>query len=95
MAARTASATRSISSGRRAVPFDPRPPAVTSGVRIGSAALATRGLQVEDFAQVGAIIAEAVQPDGSEGRRVELAERPSDIVERYPLYGRIGAAVIS
>jgi glycine hydroxymethyltransferase len=65
-----------ITVSRSAVPFDPRPPVATSGVRIGSAALATRGLQVEDFAQVGAIIAEALQPDGFEGRRVELAERP-------------------
>ncbi len=46
-----------ITVNRNAVPFDPRPPAVSSGLRIGSPALATRGLQVEDFHEVGQIIA--------------------------------------
>ena len=42
-----------ITVNRNAVPFDPRPPAVSSGLRIGSPALATRGLQVDDFVEVG------------------------------------------
>src|ERR671926_1909699 len=44
-----------ITVNRNAVPFDPRPPAVSSGLRIGTPALATRGLQTEDFEEVGAI----------------------------------------
>ena len=46
-----------ITVNRNAVPFDPRPPAVSSGLRIGTPALATRGLQVDDFVEVGKIIA--------------------------------------
>ena len=46
-----------ITVNRNAIPFDPRPPRVTSGLRIGSPALATRGLGVEDFVEVGKIIA--------------------------------------
>ena len=42
-----------ITVNRNAVPFDPRPPMVTSGLRIGTPALATRGLQVDDFHEVG------------------------------------------
>src|ERR1700742_190115 len=42
-----------ITVNRNAVPFDPRPPAVSSGLRIGTPALATRGLQAEDFVEVG------------------------------------------
>ena len=38
-----------ITVNRNAVPFDPRPPMVTSGLRVGTPALATRGLQVDDF----------------------------------------------
>ena len=56
-----------ITVNRNAVPFDPRPPAVSSGLRIGTPALATRGLGTDDFAEVGEIIAEALQPDGFEG----------------------------
>ena len=51
-----------ITVNRNAVPFDPRPPMVTSGLRIGTPALATRGLQVDDFVEVGKIIARALQP---------------------------------
>ena len=75
-----------ITVNRNAVPFDPRPPAVSSGLRIGTPALATRGLQVEDFVEVGMIIAEALNADGFEDRQAELSERAAAIAERYPLY---------
>jgi glycine hydroxymethyltransferase len=75
------------------VPFDPRPPAVSSGLRIGTPALATRGLVVEDFVEVGKIIAAALQPgEQFEERRAELSERAAAIAERYPLYAGLGAA---
>jgi glycine hydroxymethyltransferase len=83
-----------ITVNRNAVPFDPRPPAVSSGLRIGTPALATRGLQDEDFVEVGMILAEALGQDGFEDRRAELTERTAAIAERYPLYTRVGAAAI-
>ena len=46
-----------ITVNRNAVPFDPRPPAVSTGLRVGTPALATRGLQLEDFHEVGRIMA--------------------------------------
>jgi glycine hydroxymethyltransferase len=83
-----------ITVNRNAVPFDPRPPAVSSGLRIGTPALATRGLQVDDFVEVGRIIAEALQPGDFESRRAELAERAGAIAERYPLYAGLGAHAV-
>jgi glycine hydroxymethyltransferase len=74
------------------VPFDPRPPMEASGLRIGTPALATRGLQREDFSEVGRILATALTPE-YESRAGELAERVAAIVERYPLYEGVGAAV--
>ena len=74
-----------ITVNRNAVPFDPRPPMVTSGLRIGTPALATRGLQVDDFHEVGKLIARALQP-GFEDARAELTERVNAIVDRFPLY---------
>jgi glycine hydroxymethyltransferase len=74
-----------ITVNRNAVPFDPRPPAVSSGLRIGTSALATRGLQVEDFAEVGAVIAAVLQPDFT-SRQAELADRVRAVAERFPLY---------
>jgi glycine hydroxymethyltransferase len=79
-----------ITVNRNAVPFDPRPPAISSGLRVGTPALATRGLQVEDFTEIGRIIAAALQP-GFEDARAELAERTVAIADRYPLYAHLAA----
>ncbi len=81
-----------ITVNRNAVPFDPRPPAVSSGLRIGTPALATRGLQHDDFAEVGTIIAATLNPGGDFAEvRDGLAERVRAIAERYPLYADLGA----
>jgi glycine hydroxymethyltransferase len=77
-----------ITVNRNAVPFDPRPPRVTSGLRIGSPALATRGLGRDDFLEIGEIIGVALGPQFDE-RRGELLERVDAIVERYPLYAEL------
>jgi glycine hydroxymethyltransferase len=79
-----------ITVNRNAVPFDPRPPMVTSGLRVGTAALATRGLQADDFAEIGEIIATALTP-AYEAKRDELAERVTAIADRYPLYEHLSA----
>ena len=81
-----------ITVNRNAVPFDPRPPMEASGLRIGTPALATRGLQHEDFAEVGEILAVALS-DEYRTRTHELAERVAAIVERYPLYESLTAGV--
>jgi glycine hydroxymethyltransferase len=78
-----------ITVNRNAVPFDPRPPMVTSGLRVGTPALATRGLQVEDFQEVGKLLARALQP-GYDAVKAELAERVTQIADRYPLYSHLG-----
>ncbi|MBA2517145.1 MAG: serine hydroxymethyltransferase [Solirubrobacterales bacterium] len=78
-----------ITVNRNAVPFDPRPPMVTSGLRVGTSALATRGLSVEDYREVGRIIAAALTPSFA-AAKVELAERVVAIVEQYPLYSQLG-----
>ncbi|WP_231398439.1 serine hydroxymethyltransferase [Conexibacter woesei] len=74
-----------ITVNRNAVPFDPRPPMVTSGLRVGTAALATRGLQADDFREIGDIIATALTP-AFESSRDTLSDRVSAIADRYPLY---------
>jgi glycine hydroxymethyltransferase len=63
---------------------------VTSGLRIGTPALATRGFQAEDFAEVGRLIATALTP-AFESEKSALAERVAALAERYPLYEHLGA----
>jgi glycine hydroxymethyltransferase len=57
-----------------------------SGLRIGTPALATRGLGREDFEEVGRVIGEALLGEDFATRAPELCERVQAIVERYPLY---------
>src|SRR5258708_26756388 len=82
-----------ITVNRNAVPFDPRPPIQASGLRIGTPALATRGLQEEDFTEAGRILAAALTPEHA-SRAAELKERVTAIVERYPLYEGLSAAAV-
>ena len=75
-----------ITVNRNAVPFDPRPPAVSSGLRIGTPALATRGFQVDDFREVGRVIGEALTTERFDEVRADLSDRTRALAERYPLY---------
>jgi glycine hydroxymethyltransferase len=79
-----------VTVNRNAIPFDPRPPRVTSGLRIGSPAMVTRGLGAEDFHEIGDIIGVALSPD-FEAERGQLLDRVAAIIERYPLYAELGA----
>ena len=78
-----------ITVNRNAIPFDPRPPMVTSGLRIGTPALATRGLQAADFTEIGEVIAAALAPGDFESRRADLTERTAALADRYPLYANL------
>ncbi|MCI0385006.1 serine hydroxymethyltransferase [Streptomyces sp. CNQ085] len=75
-----------ITVNRNAVPNDPRPPMVTSGLRIGTPALATRGFTADDFREVADVIAEALKPSFAEAKAKELAGRVSALADRHPLY---------
>ncbi len=75
-----------ITVNRNAVPFDPRPPMVTSGLRIGTPALATRGFDAEDFREVADIIAVALRTTFDDDTRAGLQARVSALVARRPLY---------
>jgi len=82
-----------ITANRNAVPFDPRPPAVSSGLRIGTPALATRGLEAGDFREIGQLIGETLTGDFSEDARASLRERSRTVAERYPLYPQLAPAI--
>jgi glycine hydroxymethyltransferase len=85
-----------ITVNRNAVPFDPRPPSVSSGLRVGTPALATRGFDVDDFREVGRVIAEALTAEAwTEELKADLTERTRALADAHPLYraAAAGAAV--
>ena len=75
-----------VTVNKNSVPNDPRPPMVTSGVRIGTAALATRGFGAEEFKEVADIIAQALIP-GSD--LAALRARVHTLTENIPLYSNL------
>jgi glycine hydroxymethyltransferase len=75
-----------ITVNRNAVPFDPRPPMVSSGVRIGTPALAARGFGPDDFREVADIIATTLLPSFDDGIAAKLRERVTALAEKFPLY---------
>ncbi|TPG16855.1 serine hydroxymethyltransferase [Pedococcus bigeumensis] len=75
-----------ITVNRNAVPFDPRPPMVSSGIRIGTPALATRGFGDEEFREVADIIASALLPGFDDAVAEGLRARVRALTDRFPLY---------
>ncbi|MEY9894819.1 glycine hydroxymethyltransferase [Catenulispora sp. MAP5-51] len=78
-----------ITVNRNAVPFDPRPPMVTSGLRIGTPALATRGFGDADFAEVADIIAEALKPGYDDNQAAKLRSLVAALAQAHPLYAEL------
>jgi glycine hydroxymethyltransferase len=84
-----------ITVNKNAVPFDQRPPMVTSGIRIGTPALTTRGFREPEMREVGAIIAAALAHDCTDADLDALRARSRALGERFPLYPELrdGAAI--
>ena len=75
-----------VTVNKNTIPFDPASPFVTSGVRIGTPALTSRGFLEDDFREVGAIIALALQNPDSEESKDEARRRVAALCSKYPLY---------
>jgi glycine hydroxymethyltransferase len=84
-----------ITVNKNGIPFDERPPTVTSGLRIGTPALTTRGLKEPEMAEIAEIISAALQPEISASDMASLRDRSRAISERFPLYPRLlsGSAI--
>jgi glycine hydroxymethyltransferase len=79
---------------KNGIPFDPRPPTVTSGVRLGSPAATTRGFGVQEFRQIGRWIGEVLRglaqhPDDNSGVEGRVRGAVGALCERFPVYPRI------
>lgn len=75
-----------ITVNRNTIPFEPLSPFVTSGIRLGSPALTTRGFKEEDMVEVGNIIAMVLSDVENAEKKEEAKKRVSDLCEKYPLY---------
>ena len=83
-----------ITCNKNGVPFDPAPPTVTSGIRVGSPAGTTRGFREEEFLQIGAWIGEIVEAlasGNSEAVENKVREEVKALTARFPIYEGLGA----
>ncbi len=78
-----------ITANKNTVPDDPKSPFVTSGVRLGTPAVTTRGFKEEDMNVVGEIIAEAIKNMDDEQKLEELKQKSIALCEKYLLYPNI------
>ena len=75
-----------ITANRNTIPFEPLSPFVTSGLRLGSAALTTRGFKEDDMREVGNIIALVLDNPEDEKAKDEARKRVAALCAKYPLY---------
>ena len=75
-----------ITANKNTIPFDPASPFVTSGVRLGTPALTTRGLKEDDMKEIADIIATVLQNPEDTAKHQDAAKRGAALCEKYPLY---------
>jgi glycine hydroxymethyltransferase len=75
-----------ITVNKNAIPFDPLPPKVTSGIRIGTPAVTTRGLREKEIEQVGEWIVAVLNDPQNESLLKDIRAKVTELCERFPLY---------
>jgi glycine hydroxymethyltransferase len=75
-----------ITANKNTVPFDPESPFVTSGLRLGSAAMTTRGMGISEFTEIGNIIADRLLNPDSDAVAEDCRRRVASLCDRFPLY---------
>ncbi|MDJ0662276.1 MAG: serine hydroxymethyltransferase [Crocosphaera sp.] len=82
-----------ITANKNTVPFDPESPFVTSGLRLGSPAMTTRGLGVEEFTEIANIIADCLLNRNDEAVKKDCLNRVKALCDRFPLYPHLNIPV--
>ncbi|HMO23863.1 MAG TPA: serine hydroxymethyltransferase, partial [Candidatus Melainabacteria bacterium] len=75
-----------ITTNKNAVPNDPEKPMVTSGIRIGTPAVTTRGMGVEEMELIGKLIADTLKAPTDEKVKAETISRVKELTKSFPLY---------
>ena len=75
-----------ITANKNTIPFDPEKPFVTSGIRLGTPALTTRGMQEKEMKIIADLIGQVLSQVDDEGRKKKVAEAVKELCQQFPLY---------
>ncbi|MCD6454787.1 MAG: serine hydroxymethyltransferase [Candidatus Aminicenantes bacterium] len=75
-----------ITVNKNTIPFDPQPPLITSGIRIGTPALTTRGMKEKEMERIGRLISKVLHNISDEKVIQEVKNEVKELVEEFPLY---------
>jgi glycine hydroxymethyltransferase len=75
-----------ITTNRNSIPFDPEKPFVTSGIRLGTPAITTRGMAEKEMAQIASLIARTLRAKEDEGAKAVIRKEVIDLCKRFPIH---------
>ena len=76
-----------ISVNRNTIPFDPKPPRITSGIRLGTPAVTTRGLGTEEMKRIASLIAKVLSPSGDKQAQKQVRQEVQEMCQQFPIPG--------
>ncbi|MEY3430467.1 MAG: hypothetical protein RJB30_399, partial [Actinomycetota bacterium] len=77
-----------ITLNKNAIPFDPETPAVTSGIRVGTPAVTTQGMGVEEMSSIATLIARAIRDGADDGKAAAIRGDVNALTAKFPVYPR-------
>jgi glycine hydroxymethyltransferase len=76
-----------ISANRNTIPFDSKPPAITSGIRLGTPAVTTRGFGTDEMKRIASLIVKVLSSSGDKGTQEQVRQEVRDICQQFPIPG--------
>jgi len=76
-----------ISVNRNTIPFDPKPPMITSGIRLGTPAVTTRGFSTEEIKRIASFIARVLSPSGDKRAQEQVRQEVQEMCQKFPIPG--------
>ncbi len=78
-----------ITVNRNAIPFDPKPPRITSGIRLGTPAVTTRGFGTEEMKRIASFIARVLSPSGNKRAQEQVHQEVREMCQQFPIPGLV------
>jgi glycine hydroxymethyltransferase len=76
-----------ISVNRNTIPFDPKPPRITSGIRLGTPAVTTRGFGIEEMKRIASLIVKVLPPSGDKRAQEQVRQEVREMCQQFPIPG--------